>query len=190
MSMHRRWLFSSAGKALVSSALMSFVRSGAEAQPVGPPDLPTQSSGQSKKELIEHFYTGIDVGGVHKWGLNPAGPASNPELDDTRVILPQHLDAFYTDRFKAKFDHPPALHPYTLLREQAAFLGALTRCMWENDDKTAPVSLKHLHWAREALGFALNSKLQGRYCKIVVKDAPAGSIRILGPQLDQPCVLC
>lgn len=205
MSMHRRWLFTTTGQAILATLAGSALASESDKPKgdLGPPTCPTPSSapvtrfpgsvGEAEKELRDCFYEGTDIavlGSGKFWGLNGPKTPKEDQLDVDRKILPAHLGGHYTDRLTYHFNaHNAELKArYALLKEQAALLGALTRCMRDTYSQGKPVEAKHLNWAREALGFALNAKLQGclqRQCNMWIP-----SLQNKSPQLDQPCPLC
>lgn len=193
MSMHRRWLFSSAGKAFMSSALLSFARSAAASEAAKNASMPVRNPPphplpQTVDELRTAFNKGTPIQGVMTWGLN--GVRTSPTLEESK--LKQHLDSLYIDRVTRSFSQ---INDYGLLLEQAAFLGALTRCMWKaHGVPPDQFDGRHLHWAREGLGFALNSKLQAELlqkCGFVgIREHGTQTPTFLHPQTDQPCALC
>jgi hypothetical protein len=65
--------------------------------------------------------------------------------------------------------------------------------MKENDTSSGSIHEKHLNWARESLGFALNSRLRDclvKTCHFPIPLSSGQKGELLKPQLDQPCPLC
>lgn len=210
MSMHRRFLLTSAGRALLASLAGSSLLEAAGKPKVAPPcpspePLPADITapteyGEARKDLIDCFYKGVKVKQekVKRWGLNFEGIPESEKLDDDMSILGKedsHLDQHYKVRLSAALEKAnkagKKIEHYGLLREQAAILGRLTRCMYERyPTKNGTLDPTHLNYAREALGFALNSGLQAcldKNCGFVVPDLQK---KTKGPQLNQGCVLC
>jgi hypothetical protein len=146
---------------------------------------------------MDCFYGGVDIAGFKgkQWGLNgPNLPTQGPHppLDENMQVLPGPLKAHYDERLRKVWQTSSFAASYALLREQAAVLGTLTRCMKENNTLPGPIHEKHLNWAREALGFALNSRLKEcleKTCHFAV-PLQGQKGQLLRPQLDQPCPLC
>jgi hypothetical protein len=198
MSMHRRWLFSAAGKSVMAAALGAIAKAAA-APPNGNntatsalltltpiPDVWPAKPDDALTELTKVFDEGVmdwENPTRRHWGLNPA--SATPPLALSKVS--PHALAVYKTRLISNY---PSHGSYRLLLEQAAVMGFLTRCMWQLEGGPADtLGAVHLHSAREAFGFAVSSRFQGRYCNLVIKDDPNG-IRTMSPQLDKACALC
>jgi hypothetical protein len=215
MSMHRRWLLSSAGQVFLASLVGSSASGNSTPAPVRtptPPPCPTPphyqvpapppgTYGQAFTDLIDTFYNGVVVAGYPnpQWGLNPYGTSSSLLLDPNRTLLGSaggHLEEHYKERLTSAIAASISSDSYGLLREQSALLGRLTRCMWELQNKISatPLDPKHLNWAREALGFALNSQLKGCLndkCHFTVPYLQRkGRVGFKAPELDNGCILC
>ncbi len=172
MPFDRRWLFSAAGAAFLSSLLARLEASTPTSAPAGNPRPPRA---QTPDEFFALFLAGF-----------PKAPAEVEQKE-----LRTSLDNAYIKRFERLFKN---LKEDEKLRlgEMATELGTLTYkcfvnersggCGWGEANPNAKLGAKHVEAARELLGFYLNLK-DAKKCR--------GEYAVQGwRQPDESCPLC
>jgi hypothetical protein len=198
MSFNRRWLLTAAGSALVASAagFLEAKEGGSGGKGKAPIGKKTGILADDETLVFENFVFGYRKA-PEPGGGKPFDDPTPPERAEIRKVL----RTYYGKRFDKKHGGMPPKQ-FVWLEQFASTLGFIAGqslllqrkggCGWGDAVPDAKLGEDHVEFARDVIGFVLNSRLRERLTgqgDVLCYEAQIPGLAHT-KEVDQPCPLC